>query len=63
MDAILQRYDLEAAHELARERLRDGLIDANAQALAVMLDEVHTEGEPLRGVTVIVSEKAKKDVA
>ncbi len=56
------RYDLLKAYELAWARVRSGLLELDGEALCAVIKDLHAEGEPLKGVTVVVSEDRLRDV-
>jgi hypothetical protein len=57
------RYDLHKAYELAWSRVRLGLLpEVDGDALGAVIKQLHAEGEPLKGVTVVVPERKLRDV-
>jgi hypothetical protein len=56
------KYELHQAYELAWKRVRSGLIETDGQVLCDVINELHREGEPLKGVTVVIPETREREV-
>ena len=56
------KWQLHQSYELAWKRVRSGLLEMDGQILCDVINEVHQEGEPLKGVTVVTPEKRLRDV-
>ena len=56
------RFDLEAAFGLALSRIRDGSIEMSSGILRDVIMQVHAEGEPLKGIAVLIPEPRLRDV-
>ena len=56
------RYDLQAAYGLAETRMRDGSLHLPSDVLYEIIRELHAQGEPLKGVTVVLPERRWRDV-
>lgn len=56
------RYDLNWAYEIAWTRIRLGLLELDGDVICAVIKQLHAEGEPLKGVTVVVNEHRLRDV-
>ncbi len=56
------KWQLHQAYELAWRRVRSGLIEMDGHVLCDVINEQHREGEPLKGVTVIITDERLRDV-
>ncbi len=57
------RYDIHKAYEVAWKRVRLGLLELDGHALCAVIEELHAEGEPLKGVTIVPAGDRSRDVA
>ena len=57
------RYDLHEAYRLGWQRVREGLLMMDGNVLCEVLKELHAEGEPLKGVTVIMPDDSQDEEA